>query len=54
VLEVNTIPGLTERSLLPRAARAAGIPYEDLCDHMIRLAFKRVRETGSWVAAALL
>ena len=54
VLEVNTIPGLTERSLLPRAARAAGITYEDLCDHMLRLAFKRVRETGSWVAAALL
>ncbi len=54
VLEVNTIPGLTERSLLPRAARAAGIQYDDLCDHMIRLAFKRRRETGSWVAAALL
>lgn len=54
VLEVNTIPGLTERSLLPRAARAAGIPYDELCDHMIRLAFRRRRETGSWVAAALL
>jgi len=54
VLEVNTIPGLTERSLLPRAARAAGIQYDDLCDHMIRLAFKRRRDTGSWVAAALL
>ena len=54
VLEVNTIPGLTELSLLPRAARAAGLGYDDLCDHLVRLAFKRVRETGSWVAAALL
>lgn len=54
VLEVNTIPGLTERSLLPRAARAAGFQYDDLCDHLVRMAFKRVRETGSWVAAALL
>jgi D-alanine-D-alanine ligase len=54
VLEVNTIPGLTERSLLPRAARAAGIAYDELCEHMIRLGFKRRRDTGSWVAAALL
>lgn len=54
VLEVNTIPGLTERSLLPRAARAAGIDYGDLCEHMIRLGLKRRRDTGSWVAAALL
>lgn len=30
-LEVNTIPGLTERSLLPKAAAAAGIPFEALC-----------------------
>jgi len=31
VLEVNTIPGLTETSLLPKAARAIGIEFEDLC-----------------------
>ncbi|MBD3379891.1 MAG: D-alanine--D-alanine ligase [Candidatus Omnitrophica bacterium] len=31
VLEVNTIPGLTERSLLPMAAKAAGMSFEDLC-----------------------
>src|SRR5688572_3605140 len=54
VLEVNTIPGLTERSLLPRAARAAGIAYDELCDTIIRLAFKRRRDSGSWVAAAML
>jgi D-alanine--D-alanine ligase len=31
VLEVNTIPGMTERSLLPKAAKAAGINFTDLC-----------------------
>ncbi len=54
VLEVNTIPGMTERSLLPRAAAAAGISYPALCDRLVQLAFRRRRETGGWVAAALL
>jgi len=31
ILEVNTIPGLTETSLLPKAAKAVGICFEDLC-----------------------
>jgi len=31
VLELNTIPGLTQTSLLPKAAKAAGIGFEDLC-----------------------
>lgn len=31
VLEINTIPGLTETSLLPKAAKATGICFEDLC-----------------------
>ena len=31
VLEVNSIPGLTEFSLLPKAARAVGISFEELC-----------------------
>jgi D-alanine-D-alanine ligase len=30
ILEVNTIPGMTETSLLPDAARAAGIDFTDL------------------------
>ena len=37
VLEVNTIPGMTEASLLPEAAAAAGISYEDLCLRIIEL-----------------
>ncbi|HEX6488210.1 MAG TPA: D-alanine--D-alanine ligase [Candidatus Dormibacteraeota bacterium] len=36
VLEVNTVPGLTELSLLPDAARAAGIQFPDLCDRLVR------------------
>src|SRR6266571_9317063 len=35
VLEVNTIPGMTEASLLPEAAAAAGINYVDLCLRII-------------------
>jgi D-alanine-D-alanine ligase len=41
VLEVNTLPGMTESSLLPKAAAAAGISYADLCQQMIDLAIKR-------------
>lgn len=37
VLEVNTIPGMTEASLLPEAAAAAGIGYVDLCARIIAL-----------------
>jgi D-alanine-D-alanine ligase len=42
VLEVNTIPGMTETSLLPEAAAAAGISYADLCRRIIELS--RARE----------
>ncbi len=31
ILEINTIPGMTETSLLPKAAAAAGIDFTDLC-----------------------
>ena len=37
VLEVNNIPGMTEASLLPEAAAAAGINYLDLCARIIAL-----------------
>jgi D-alanine-D-alanine ligase len=37
-LEANTLPGLTGTSLLPQAARAAGIPFPDLCERICRLA----------------
>jgi len=41
VLEVNTLPGMTETSLLPKAAAAAGLSYADLCQRMIDLALRR-------------
>ena len=37
VLEINTIPGMTEASLLPEAATAVGIPYPELCARIIEL-----------------
>jgi D-alanine-D-alanine ligase len=41
VLEVNTLPGMTEVSLLPKAAAAAGLSYEQLCQRMVDLALRR-------------
>ena len=38
VLEINTIPGLTPMSLVPKAAKAAGISYSQLLDKIIRYA----------------
>jgi D-alanine-D-alanine ligase len=42
VLEINTIPGMTEASLLPEAAAAAGIGYPELCVRIIELSRKRI------------
>jgi len=44
VLEVNTLPGMTDGSLLPKAAAAAGISYPELCQRMVDLALKRARK----------
>lgn len=41
VLEANTIPGFTSLSLFPKAARAVGISFEDLCLKLLELAQKR-------------
>ena len=38
VLEVNTIPGMTERSLLPKAAEACGLGFDRLCVKLIEYA----------------
>jgi D-alanine-D-alanine ligase len=45
VLEVNTIPGMTEASLLPEAAAAAGINYVDLCARIIALSRAKVERS---------
>ncbi|HKQ37069.1 MAG TPA: D-alanine--D-alanine ligase [Verrucomicrobiae bacterium] len=41
VLEVNSLPGMTETSLLPKAAAAAGFDYPTLCQRMVELAMSR-------------
>ncbi len=38
LLEVNTSPGMTSHSLVPMAARAVGMPYEQLCVEILRTA----------------
>ena len=43
ILELNTVPGLTAVSLLPDAARAAGIEFDELCDRLVRHGVERHR-----------
>lgn len=43
VLEANAIPGLTDTSLLPMAAEAAGMSFEGLCERLLELALERAR-----------
>jgi D-alanine-D-alanine ligase len=42
VLEINTVPGMTETSLLPMAAAQAGIAYDDLVEQILKSALDRV------------
>lgn len=41
VLEVNTLPGMTETSLFPKAAAVAGLDFGALCERMVDLALTR-------------
>ena len=41
LLEANTLPGMTNTSLLPQEAKAVGIGYEDLCDKIIKLSLNK-------------
>lgn len=41
VLEINTIPGMTSRSLLPKAARISGIDFNQLCIKLLELAYEK-------------
>ena len=38
LLEINTLPGMTSTSLLPKAAKAAGLEFPDLIDTIIKIA----------------
>ena len=42
LLEINTIPGFTEKSLLPKAAKAAGMSFSSLCEKIVDLAFQNI------------
>jgi D-alanine-D-alanine ligase len=39
-LEVNTLPGMTKTSLVPKAAKAAGVSFEELIEKILKLALK--------------
>lgn len=54
VLEVNTIPGFTPTSLLPKAAACAGISYEDLCEQLVMMACPHpdIKKVGVGVGSA--
>jgi D-alanine-D-alanine ligase len=43
VLEVNTLPGMTPTSLLPKIARSAGYEFADLCESILQRASLKVR-----------
>jgi D-alanine-D-alanine ligase len=49
LLEINTVPGMTDHSLVPMAAQAAGIDFEELCWQILETSFVRepVAEAGS-------
>lgn len=38
-LEINTLPGMTAMSLVPKAAKAAGMSFNDLCEKILQSAF---------------
>jgi len=39
-LEINTIPGFTTSSLVPKAAKQVGLEFNDLCEELIKIAMK--------------
>ncbi len=46
VLEVNTVPGMTETSLLPKAAERAGMSFLQLVERMLAQAYKKWKHCG--------
>ncbi|MEA3368617.1 MAG: hypothetical protein U9R68_10955, partial [Planctomycetota bacterium] len=41
VLEINTIPGFTSHSLVPKAAERAGLAFGRLCERIVAMAWAR-------------
>jgi D-alanine-D-alanine ligase len=46
LLEVNTAPGMTSHSLVPKAAAVAGIDYQELCWRVLETSFHDERDSG--------
>ena len=40
-LEVNTLPGMTANSLIPKAAKNKGMSYEQLCEKIVELSINK-------------
>ena len=51
LLEINTSPGMTGHSLVPMAAKASGVSYEDLCVEILRSADLELKPTQDWKPA---
>ena len=51
LLEINTSPGMTGHSLVPMAAKAAGVSYEDLCVEILRCADLDLKPSQDWKPA---
>ena len=47
VNEINTIPGFTSTSVFAKLFEADGMPYPELCDRLVRLARRAVREPSA-------
>ncbi len=52
VLEVNTVPGLTETSLLPKSAAASGIDFDQLCLRLLQAAGLHSQPAEEYLSAA--
>lgn len=48
LLEINTSPGMTGHSLVPMSAAAAGMPYEQLCVEILRMATLDLQVSADW------
>jgi D-alanine-D-alanine ligase len=48
LLEINTSPGMTGHSLVPMSAAVAGLPYEQLCVEILRMAALDLQPSPDW------
>ncbi len=48
LLEINTSPGMTGHSLVPMSAAVAGMPYEQLCVEILRMAALDMQPSANW------